>query len=181
VTIPPGPATLTFYLWLGNSSGNGLDTLSVFLGTTNIFELSEASTEYGSYKLVTVDVGAFAGTGAQDLSFEFEAFGGGTTNISLDDISLQAGQSGGGSITLKGPKRVAKGKRAQLTVSVQPCADHAGESVDLFRGKKKVGTQVADAACVAKFKVKIKRTSTFRAVSPAGTSNKLKIRVRKKS
>jgi hypothetical protein len=180
VTIPPGPATLTFYLWLGASSGNGLDTLRVFLGNEELFAVGEDATGYDSYKPVTVDVTKHAGLGPQDLSFEFEGFGGTPTNFSLDDISLQAGSAATAAVTLKGPKKVAQGKKAKLTVSVQPCAGHAGETVELFRGKKKVRSAVADAACVTKFKVKVKRTSSFRAVSPAGTSNKLKIRIRKK-
>jgi hypothetical protein len=180
LTIPPGPATLTFWLWLGAQSGNGLDAVRAFIDNTEVFEVLESSTEYGSYKLVTVDVSAFAG-GPHELSFEYAGFGPGATNFSLDDVSLQAGAPGGGSgsVTLRGPKKVTRGKKAQLTASVQPCAGNAGETIDLLRGKKKVRTAVTDAACTAKFKVKITRTSSFRAVSPAGTSNKLKIRIRK--
>jgi hypothetical protein len=178
VTIPPGPATLTFYLWLGAQSGNGLDVFRAFIDDTELFEVLESSTEYGSYTLVTIDVSAHAGS-QHELRFEYAGFGPGATNFSLDDISLQAGGAGGGSVTLKGPKKVTRGKKAQLTASVQPCAGDAGETIDLFRGKKKVRTAVTDVACTAKFKVKIKRTSTFRAVSPAGTSNSLKVRVRR--
>jgi hypothetical protein len=143
-----------------------------------IFELFSDEDGYDSYTAVSVDVGRFAGGAPHNLSFEFEGFGPVPTNISLDDISLQAGPAGGASVSLKGPKKVAQGKKAKLTASVQPCAGHAGESIDLFRGKKKVGTRIADAACTARFKVRIKKTSTFRAVSPAGTSNKLKIRTK---
>lgn len=181
VTIPAGAATLSFYLWLGAQSGNGQDVFRVFMNDTEIFEVFESSTEYGSYKLVTLDVSTYAGRGAPvELSFDYLGFGPGATNFSLDDVSLQAGPAGGGSgsVSLRGPKKVTRGKKAQLTASVQPCSA-AGQTIDLFRGKKKVRTAVTDAACTAKFKVKIKRTSSFRAVSPAGTSNKLKIRVRK--
>ena len=183
VTIPSGPATLSFWLWLGAKSGNGFDTFKAFIDDTELLEVPESSTEYDAYKLVTIDVSAHAG-GAHELRFEYAGFGPGATNFSLDDISLQAGGPGGGgsgSVTLKGPKKVTRGKKAQLTASVQPCAGNAGETIDLFRGKKKVRTAVTDAACTAKFKVKIKRTSSFRAVSPAGTSNKLKIRIRKRA
>ena len=181
VTIPAGPATLTFYLWLGASSGNGLDTFRVFLGSEELFAIGEDATGYDSYKLVTLDVTKQAG-GAKDLSFEFEGFGGTPTNISLDDVSLQAGQAAGGaaSVTLRGPKKVAQGKKAKLKASVQPCAGHAGEVIDLFRKKKKIASATASATCTATFKVRIKRTATFRAVSPAGTSNTLKVRVRRR-
>jgi hypothetical protein len=174
VTIPPGSATLTFFLWLGSTSGNGLDAFRVFMDNTQLFEVVESATGYGAYKQVSLDVSEYTGT--HDLSFEFEGFGGPTTNFSLDDISLQAGPVGSSAVSLKGPKKVAQGKKAKLTASIQPCAGHAGEAVDLFRGKRKVATRATGAACVAKFKVKIKRTSTFRAVSPAGASKKLKVR-----
>ncbi len=85
---------------------------------------------------------------------------------------------GAGHLTLKGPKKVTQGKKAKLKASVQPCAGHAGETIDLFRGKKKIASVKASSTCTAVFKVRIKRTSTFRAVSPAGSSNTLKIRVR---
>jgi hypothetical protein len=157
-----------------------VDAFRVFMDNTPLLEVPEASTEYQSYKLVTIDVSAYAGVGnPHDLSFEFEGVGGPPTNFSLDEISLQAGQAGSAAVSLKGPKKVVQGKKAKLTVTVQPCAGHAGETVDLFRGRKKVGTRAADGACTAKFRVKIQRTSTFRAVSPAGTSNKLKVRVRR--
>lgn len=183
VTIPPGSATLTFYLWIGNSSGNGLDAFRVFMDDKELFEALESAEGYGSYSQVKIDVSAYAGVGGpHELSFEFEAFGGQITNMSLDDISLQSGQAGGGagSLTLRGPKKVAKGKKAKLKASVQPCAGHAGETIELFRGKKKIASAMATGTCTATFKVRIKKTSKFRAVSPAGTSNTIKVRVRKR-
>lgn len=181
VTIPPGAATLTFYVWIGGS-GNPLDAFRVFMGEEKIFELFSDEPGYDTYTLVTVDVSKYAGVGGpHTLSFEFQGFGPAPTNISLDDISLQSGRdSGAGSVTLRGPKKVAQGKKAKLKASVQPCAGHAGETIDLFRGKKKIASAMASGTCTAKFKVRIKRTSKFRAVSPAGTSNTLKVRVRRR-
>ena len=181
VTIPPGAATLTFYLWIGNGSGNGLDALRVFMDDKELFEALESADGYGSYSQVKIDVSAYAGVGGpHNLSFDFEAFGGQVTNMSVDDVSLQSGQAGGaGAVTLRGPKKVTAGKKAKLKVSVDPCAGHAGETIDLFRGKKKVASAMASGTCTATFKVRIKRTSKFRAVSPAGTSNTLKVRVRR--
>jgi hypothetical protein len=81
------------------------------------------------------------------------------------------------------PKRVDKGDRTRLTATVSAC--DAGDPVDFFRGGKKVGTKPTNAACVASHRVKVPRTSRFKAVSPAdddggaGTSNKVKVRVRK--
>lgn len=180
VTIPPGTATLTFYLWLGAASGNTVDAFRVFMDDAELFEVLENATGYDSYKLVTIDVSAYAGVGGpHTLSFEYMGVGPLPTNFSLDDISLQAGQAGSATVTLKGPKKVTQGKKAKLTATVQPCAGHAGETIDLFRGKKKVRSAVASATCTATFKVKIQRTSKFRAVSPAGTSNTLKVRIRR--
>jgi hypothetical protein len=185
VTIPAGGATLTFYLWLGVNSGNGLDVFRVRIDNTELISVAENTTEYGSYKQVTLDVTPY--TGPHELFFEFEGFGGpAPSNFNLDDISLQAGPGSPKTVTLKGPKAVAQGKKAKLTASVQPCAGHEGDDVELFRGKKKVATVASDAACTAKFKVKVKKTSSFTAVSPkqdadheAGTSKKLKVRARK--
>ncbi len=182
VTIPPGTATLTFYLWLGASSGNGFDAFRVFMDDEPepLFEVLESSTEYDPYKLATVDVSAYAGVGGpHSLSFEYAGFGPLPTNFSLDDISLQAGQSGTAAVSLKGPKKVTQGKKAKLKVAVTPCAGHAGEMIDLFRGKKKIASAMATSACTATFKVRIQRTSKFKAVSPAGASNTLKVRVRR--
>jgi hypothetical protein len=81
-------------------------------------------------------------------------------------------------VTLRGPRRVRKGKRATLKATVQPCASTPGGSIKLFRGKKRIASKDLSSTCTATFKPRIMRTSTFRAVSFAGTSNKLKIRAR---
>ena len=73
---------------------------------------------------------------------------------------------------------VRKGKSATLKATVQPCASAPGGSIELFRGKKRIASKDLSSTCTATFKPRIKRTSTFRAVSFAGTSNKLKIRAR---
>lgn len=180
ISIPPGEATLSFWLWHGRSNGGVLDSLRVLIGGDEVFEFLEGSPGYESYKQVTVDVTQHAGSGAVDLAFLFDGAGGSPfTTFSVDDISLQSGPAGTATVSLSGPKKVIQGKKAKLTVDVQPCLGHAGETVELLRGKKKVGTGAADAACITKFKVRIKRTSTFRAVSPAGTSNNLKVRIRR--
>jgi hypothetical protein len=89
------------------------------------------------------------------------------------------------SLTLKAkPKRVERGKRTRLTAVVSPCAGHEGDVVAFYRGAKKIATKASDGACVAKMKVKMRKTAKFRAVSPqqdpdhlAGTSNIVKVRV----
>lgn len=186
VTVSPGTSTLSFYLWIGNASGNGLDAFRVFMDDILLIEIPESASGYGTYTQVSLDVTAFGGTGAHDLSFEYEGFGGTITNMSLDDISLQSVQPVHKTVTLKGPKSVVQGKNAKLKATVQPCAGHEGDTIELFRGKKKIASAASDDSCKAKFKVKIKKTSTFRAVSPqqdadhlAGTSKKLKVEARK--
>ncbi|MGH2692513.1 MAG: hypothetical protein ACRDHM_08420, partial [Actinomycetota bacterium] len=60
------------------------------------------------------------------------------------------------------------------------------DTIELFRGSKKLKTVASDSTCTALFKVKVKKTASYQAVSPqedadhaAGTSNKLKVRVKK--
>jgi hypothetical protein len=186
VTIARGPtATLTFYLWLGSSSGNGVDAFRVLMDGEELLEVLEDGEGYGSYTLVTLDVSSYVSDRPHELSFEYAGVGGGVTNFSLDDISLQAGEPADKSVSLSGPKKVKKGKKAKLTAAVQPCAGHEGDTIELFRGAKKMKTATSDASCTAVFKIKVKKTATYRAVSPqqdadhgAGTSKNLKIRAR---
>jgi len=187
VTISRGPtATLTFYLWLGSSSGNGADVFRVFVDGEEVFELVEGTDGYASYKLVTVDLSSYVSDRPHELSFEYRGVGGGVTNFSLDDISLEAGGAADKSVSLSGPKKVNEGKKAKLRAAVQPCEGHEGDTIELFRGAKRIRTATSDASCTAVFKVKVKKTARYRAVSPkqdadhgAGTSKNLKIRAKK--
>jgi len=187
VTIARGPtATLTFYLWLGVSSGNGVDAFRVLMDGEELFEVLEGADGYGSYTLVSLDVSRYVSDRPHDLAFEYAGVGGAATNFSLDDISLEAGGAADKSVTLSGPKKVKKGKKAKLRAAVQPCAGHEGDAIELFRGAKKIRTATSDASCTAVFKVKVKKTARYRAVSPkqdadhgAGTSKNLKIRAKK--
>jgi hypothetical protein len=83
------------------------------------------------------------------------------------------------------PKKVDRGERTRLRAVVEPCAGHEGDVVEFFRKKKRIATKQSNAMCVAKLKVKVTRTTVFRAVSPQqdddhlkGTSKKVKVRVR---
>lgn len=186
VTIERGAvATLTFYLWLGASSGNGVDAFRVLMDGQDLLEVLEDAEGYGSYKLVSLDVSRYVSDRPHELSFVYEGFGGGVTNLSLDDISLQAGELEAKSVTLTGPRKVKKGKKAKLTAAVQPCEGHEGNTIELFRGARKIASAASDGSCAAVFRVKVKKTATYRAVSPqqdadhaAGTSKNLKIRAR---
>lgn len=82
------------------------------------------------------------------------------------------------------PKRVEKGERTRLTAMVSPCGGHEGDTVDLYRASKKIATKASNASCVAKFKVKMKKTAKFHAVSPQqdadhleGESNTVRVKV----
>lgn len=89
------------------------------------------------------------------------------------------------SVILKAqPKKVEKGDKTKLTVVVSPCAGHEGDTVDIYRGSAKIATKATDGACTAVHKVKMKKTATFKAVSPVqdadhleGTSNTVKVKV----
>jgi hypothetical protein len=84
------------------------------------------------------------------------------------------------------PRRVEEGERTRLRARVTPCAGHEGDVVQFFRKKKRIATKTSNASCVARLRVKVPRTTVFRAVSPkqdddhlAGTSRKVKVRVRR--
>jgi hypothetical protein len=84
------------------------------------------------------------------------------------------------------PKRVDPGGRVRLRAKVAPCEGHEGDVVKFFRKKKRIATKRSNGSCVAKMKVKVRRTTKFRAVSPkqdddhlAGRSRRVKVRVRR--
>ena len=96
----------------------------------------------------------------------------------LKFMQERLGEPAAGTVTLKGPSRVREGKRARLKVSVQPCSIHRGETIKLRRGKRTIDSKRFGPTCTETFSVRIERTSKFHAVSPAGRSNKLKVRTR---
>ncbi len=83
------------------------------------------------------------------------------------------------------PKRVEEGKKTKLTATVMPCAGQEGDIVQFLRGTKVVAEKATDEACTVSRRLKVKRTSRFRARSPADdahpevTSNKVKVRVKR--
>jgi len=83
-------------------------------------------------------------------------------------------------------RRVKKGKRAQITAWVSPCAGRRGEPVKLMRGRAHLGTRRLDRACTVRFRPKISRKAGFRAVIAedanylSATSRKLQIKVLQK-
>ena len=83
------------------------------------------------------------------------------------------------------PKKVVEGDRVRLKATVSPCEGHEGDVVEFYRKKKRIATKTTNATCVAKLKVRLKRTTRFRAVSPMqdldhleGVSKRVKVRVK---
>jgi hypothetical protein len=87
------------------------------------------------------------------------------------------------------PRQVPAGKKAELAATVIPCQGHEGGPV-LFQRRRgqawrTVATKASDLTCRASIERKVKRTTRFRAISPAdgesttGTSNPIKVRVKK--
>jgi Tol biopolymer transport system component len=87
-------------------------------------------------------------------------------------------------VTLKAkPKKVEEGEKTRLKAKVSPCEGHEGDVVEFYRKKKRIATKKSNAECVAKAKVKVKKTTKFTAVSPeqdadhlAGTSKPVKVK-----
>ena len=89
-------------------------------------------------------------------------------------------------VTAQG-RRIKRGKRAQITAWVSPCAGRKGEPVKLWRGRKHVGTRHLNRACSVRFRPRITRRSNFRAWIAAdanyvaATSRKLKIKIKRRN
>ncbi len=90
VSIPLGAASLSFYLWINISSGNGVDEMRVLIDGQEVFSVLEGDPTYGSgYAQVVVNVDAYADGGTHTLRFESTTTGSPTgTNFFVDDVSL---------------------------------------------------------------------------------------------
>lgn len=111
----------------------------------------------------------------------------GQGTITDDDLPAVAPQPK--SVSLKANKKsVPAGRKVKLTAVVSPCQGHQGHTIDLMKGAKKLQTKASNGACTAIFTVKIKKKTSFTAVSPqqdadhlAGTSNKVTVKVRRRT
>jgi hypothetical protein len=81
--------------------------------------------------------------------------------------------------------RVRFGKRVTLSAAVSPCAGHEGDSIEFHKGASLLSSVASDSSCAASLSVKMKKTATFRAVSPqqdadhlAGESGGVKVKVK---
>ncbi len=81
------------------------------------------------------------------------------------------------------PRKVPEGKKTRLTTTVAPCTGHEGDPVQFLRGSKVITEKATDEECSATRRVKVRKTSRFRAVSPAdddhpeASSKRVKVRV----
>jgi hypothetical protein len=82
------------------------------------------------------------------------------------------------------PKTVETGGKVRLKARVKPCEGHEGDVVEFYRKKKRIAKKKSNQNCVAVLKVRVTRTTKFKAVSPqqdldhlAGTSKPVKVRV----
>jgi hypothetical protein len=149
-------------------SATNLPAGASFSPATRTFSWTPGFTQAGVYPGVHFEVSDGAATDAEDIQ-----------------ITVGEGTLGPKQVALKAkPKRVEKGRKVKLTATVSPCAGHEGDLVELFRGSKKISTKATTSTCVAVFKVKMKKTARFRAVSPKqdddhleGVSGKVKVRV----
>jgi hypothetical protein len=89
-------------------------------------------------------------------------------------------------VMLKASKmRVPKGRKVRLRAAATPCPGRAGDPVRLFRGTRQIKSSELGTDCKATFRVKVKRTATFKTVVPAdtehltGVSNKVRVRVKR--
>jgi dipeptidyl aminopeptidase/acylaminoacyl peptidase len=83
------------------------------------------------------------------------------------------------------PKSVDRGERIRLRAKVSPCEGHERDKVEFFRKRKRIATKKSNDNCVATLRVRMKKTSRFRALSPrqdadhlAGRSRTVKVTVR---
>jgi uncharacterized membrane protein YdcZ (DUF606 family) len=92
VNIPRGDATLSFYLWFGSITTTG--TFTVDIDGDVLFTVTESDLGVygGAYRLVELDVSAYADSKVHNLRFTgHNDFG--INNISLDDVALVVEQA----------------------------------------------------------------------------------------
>jgi hypothetical protein len=79
---------------------------------------------------------------------------------------------------------VSPGERTTLRAKIKPCEGHEGNVVEFYGKKKRIARKTSNTNGVAKLKVKVTRTTKFRAISPeqdldhlAGKSKPVRVRV----
>ncbi|MGH2697073.1 MAG: Ig domain-containing protein [Actinomycetota bacterium] len=149
-------------------SASNLPSGASFSPATRTFSWTPGFTQAGVYPGVHFEVSDGVATDAEDVQ-----------------ITVSEGTLGPKQVALRAkPKKVEKGKKVKIRARVSPCEGHEGDLIRLVRGSKRIATKATNDACVARFRLKMKRTVRFRAVSPqqdddhlAGRSKKVKVRV----
>jgi hypothetical protein len=90
VTIPAGAASLSYWFRNGSVSEPFDATLTVAVDGTTVMTHTEAATPDADYTQQTIDIGDFADGGSHTLSFTYVNGGTGTTNMTVDDVSIDA-------------------------------------------------------------------------------------------
>ena len=110
VTIPKGKATLTFWLDITASSGNGKDFMTVSIDEEELFGVLESDAQkYHPWTKVELDISKFADDGEHLLSFDSTMTGPDRSNFFLDEVSITA--EGGGSTCVYVVSGKQKGKK----------------------------------------------------------------------
>jgi hypothetical protein len=90
VVLGQGAASLTFYLWNPESSGNGTDALRVRVDGNQVLSIPAGNAVYAAgYTRVVVDLSAYADGGSHLLRFEASTTGApANSNFFVDDVSI---------------------------------------------------------------------------------------------
>jgi hypothetical protein len=147
---------------------------------------SDCSEAYEEGTFVTLTATASPGSYLVGLT------GGGCTGPSPCTVQVNADTIVNAQFELQTPKsvslkasdrRVDEGDKVTLKARVSPCGNHAGETVQLKFGGK-IRSKTSSSQCEAKWRMRLKKTTRFRAVSPqqdedhlTGTSKRVKVRV----
>lgn len=77
-------------------------------------------------------------------------------------------------------RRVQRGDRVRLIARIAPCAGHQGDPIEFYRRGRMIASEASSSACVARVRVRILKTTRFRAFQPdLGSSNRVRIRVKR--
>jgi hypothetical protein len=105
-------------------------------------------------------------------------------NVNNDGViyEISLGRKAGSQLFLNARRRaVEPGDRPRLVAQVFPCAGREGDPIDFYRRGKRIAQKASNSACVAKVRVRMRKTSSFRAAQPeVGISNRVRIRVKQR-
>jgi Tol biopolymer transport system component len=171
-----------FDIWVMNANGSGQTAITTAPG----FEANPAWSPSGT----RIAFAASDATSEEDI-YVMNPDGSGQTNLTSasaeqdtnPDWQPLAPNTKEASLRAK-PRKVEPGEKTRLRATVTPCAGHEGDVVEFYRKGKLIREKATNASCVATIRVKVKRTTRFRAISPqqdldhlAATSKRVKVRV----